>query len=175
MSDQLIEESGMTFGPYPSDLCFYIEKSETYRRIRKKIKIAEFLLLRKKPEKTAIWVIEAKSSSPKEENRQNFDAFIAEIREKFVNAFSLGWSCCLGRHLIAEGELPEDFKDLDLARSDVRFILVINGHRDSWLPPLQDALNIAMNSTVRTWAFAPASVAVINDKMARQHGLICPE
>lgn len=163
MSDQIIEESGMTFGPYPSDLCFYIEKSETYRRIRKK------------PEKTAIWVIEAKSSSPKEENRQNFDDFIAEIREKFVNAFSLGWSCCLGRHLIAEGELPEDFKDLDLSRSDVRFILVINGHRDSWLPPLQDALNIAMNSTVRTWAFAPASVAVINDKMARQYGLICPE
>jgi hypothetical protein len=134
--------------------------------------MAEFLLLRTNNEKPVIWIVEAKSSTPRPETQPNFDNFIAEIREKLINAFSLGLASCLKRHQQAEAELPEDFKILDLSQADVKFVLVINGHQDAWLPPLQDALGIALRSTVKAWAFSPTSVAVINEVLAQQHGLV---
>jgi len=176
MTTQAIVESGMTFGPYPDGRCFYIEQSNTYADIQQGVKMAEFLLLRAaKEESPVLWVVEAKSGTPRPETQPSFDEFIAEIREKLVNAFSLGWASCLKRHQQAEAELPAPFKTLDLSQVGVRFVLVINGHQEAWLPPIQEALKKALHSTVRTWRFAPTSVAVINDELARQHGLILPE
>ena len=174
MSTQMIIESGMTFGPFPEGRCFYIEKSKCYAIIQKHIRMAEFLLLRMNNEKPVIWIVEAKSSTPRPETQPNFDEFITEIREKFINAFSLGWASCLRRHQVAETELPDNFKTLNLSLVDVKFVLVIKGHQDAWLPPLKDALGDALRSTVKTWAFAPASVVVLNDTLAQQHGLIMP-
>jgi hypothetical protein len=175
MTTQPIVESGMTFGPYPDGLCFYIEKSNTYADIQQGVQMAEFLLLRvdngKRP---VLWVVEAKSSTPRPETQPNFDEFIAEIREKLVNAFSLGWASCLKRHQQADAELPAPFKELDLSQAGVRFVLVVNGHKEEWLKDIQDALKIALHSTIKTWCFAPTSVAVINEELARQHGLILP-
>ena len=168
----MIIESRMTFGPFPKNRCFHIEKSNCYAAIQEHIRMAEFLLLRTNNEKPVIWIIEAKSSTPRPETQPNFDEFIDEIQEKLINAFSLGWASCLKRHQDAVSELPEDFKRLNLSQVDVKFVLVIKGHQDEWLPPLQDALRIALRSTVKTWAFAPNSVAVINDTLAQQHGLI---
>ncbi len=175
MTTQPIVESGMEFGPYADGRCFHIEKSESYAIVQDRIKIAEFLLLHADDGKPPVlWIVEAKSSSPRPEPKKNFDEFIAEIREKMVNALSLGWACCLGRHQRAERELPNAFKKLNLSSVDVKFVLVINGHRDSWLPPLQDALRSALTPAVKTWAFSPTSVAVINDTLARECGLILP-
>lgn len=174
MSTQPITESGMTFGPYPEGQCFYIEKSNIYTAIQEHVQMAEFLLLRTSNEKPVIWIVEAKSSTPHPETQPKFDDFIVEIREKLINAFSLGWASCLKRHQQAEAELPEDFKTLNLSQVDIKFVLVIKGHQDEWLPSLQDALWIALRATVKTWAFAPTSVAVINDVLARQYGLILP-
>lgn len=170
----MIIESGMTFGPFPRNRCFYIEKSKCYAAIQEHVQMAEFLLLRTNNKKPVIWIIEAKSSTPHPENQRDFDEFIDEIQEKLINAFSLGWASCLKRHQHAKAELPEDFRTLNLSQVDVKFLLVIKGHQDAWLPPLQDALGIALRSTVKTWAFAPNSVAVINDTLAQQHGLIMP-
>lgn len=175
MTTQPIAESGMTFGPYSDGRCFYIEKSGTYADIQERVKMAEFLLLRLANGKPPVlWVVEAKSSTPRPETQPNFDEFIAEIREKLVNAFSLGWASCLKRHQLAEVELPAPFKTLDLSQTGVRFVLVINGHQESWLPPIQEALKKALHSTVKTWRFSPTSVAVINKELARQYGLILP-
>ncbi len=174
MTKQPIIESGMTFGPFPEGRCFYIEKSNCYATIQEHVKVAEFLLLRTNNEKPAIWIVEAKSSTPLPETQPNFDNFIDDIREKLINAFSLGWASCLRRHQQAEAELPEDFKTLSLSQVDVKFVLVIKGHQEAWLPPLQDALGNALRSTVKCWAFAPTSVVVINDELAQDHGLIHP-
>lgn len=175
MTTQPIVESGMTFGPYPAERCFYIEKSATYADIQHGVQMAEFLLLRTENGKPpVVWVVEAKSSTPRPETQPTFDEFITDIREKLVNAFSLAWAACLKRHQQAEAELPETFKTLDLSQAGVRFILVINGHQEAWLPPIQEALTKALHTTVKTWAFSPTSVAVINDTLARQHGLILP-
>mgnify|MGYP001612030322 CR=1 FL=1 len=138
--------------------------------------MAEFLLLRTgNGRRPTLWIVEAKSSTPRPKTQPNFDNFIAEIREKLINAFSLGWASCLRRHPHAEAELPEAFKMLDLSQTDVKFVLVIKGHREAWLPPLHDALRIALRSTVKSWGFALTSVAVINDALAQKHDLILPE
>ncbi|MCI5150176.1 MAG: hypothetical protein D3916_12450 [Candidatus Electrothrix sp. MAN1_4] len=168
-----IPESGMTFGPYPDDHCFYIEKSALYKNLPSGIKIAEFLLIRsKKDQVPALWIVEAKSSSPRQETQPNFDHFIAEISDKLVNTFSLGLASCLRRHKQATEELPEPFYLLDLSEIEIRFILVINGHQDSWLPPLQDALKRSLRTTIETWALSPCSVIVLNERFAQEYGLI---
>jgi len=173
MTTQLIDESGMSFGPYPEGQCFYIEKSNTYHHIQQNVQIAEFLLLR-----TAvgcppvIWVVEAKSSSPRPETQPNFDEFIAEIRDKLINAFSLGLASCLKRHLQTAAELPVPFMSLDLSEVDIKFVLVINGHDEKWLSPIQDALNKSLLVTRKTWALSPTCVAVINDVIAAEYDLI---
>lgn len=132
MSREAIVESGMTFGPYREGRCFYIEKSDTYANIQHGVPMAEFLLLHAingKP--PALWVVEAKSSTPRPETQPNFDNFITEIRDKLVNAFSLGWASCLKRHQQTEAEIPNGFKTLNLSQVDVKFVLVINGHHAS--------------------------------------------
>ncbi len=175
MTTQPIIESGMTFGPYDDGQCFYIEQSNTYAGIQQGVKIAEFLLLRVNNGKPPVlWVVEAKSGTPRPETQPNFDEFIVDIQEKLINAFSPGWASCLKRHQQAEAELPDSFKELDLSQAGVRFVLVINGHHEAWLPPIQEALEKALHSTIKTWCLAPTSVAVINEEHAKQYGLILP-
>ena len=174
MTTQPIVESEMTFGPYPEGRCFHVEQSNCYAAIQEHVQMAEFLLLRTSNDSPVIWVVEAKSSTPRPETQPNFDDFIAETRGKLINAFSLGWASCLKRHQEAEAELPERFKTLNLSEVDVKFVLVINGHQERWLPPLQEALGNALRSTVKCWAFSPTAVVVINDALAQEHGLILP-
>lgn len=135
MSTQTIIESGMTFGPYQPGRCFHIEKSNCYAAIQEYVPMAEFLLLRGSEEDPVMWIVEAKSSTPHLSNRTDFENFIAEIREKLINALSLGWACCLVRHRQAGAELPEGFRELHLSQVDVKFVLVLKGHQDEWLPP----------------------------------------
>lgn len=168
-----IDESGMTFGPYPSGHCFHIEKSALYTDIRQGVKMAEFLLLHADSDRPAmLWVVEAKSSSPRPKNDPGFGQFIMEIREKWINALSLVLASRLGRHRQAGTDLPGSFKTFDLSRFDVRFVLVINGHRKSWLPPIQAALQRSLRPLVRTWNFAPTSVVVLNDELSVKHHLL---
>ena len=168
-----IMESGMTFGPYHDDHVFYIEKSATYRQVQQGVQMAEFLLLRTKEGRPpTVWVVEAKSSTPRPATQPNFDEFIVEIREKLSNALVLGVAACLKRHKAAGAELPDPFKALDLSTLGFRLVLVIKGHKAAWLPPLQEALAKTLHPTVRTWALPPIAVQVINDDMARSLGLI---
>ncbi|MCP4118531.1 MAG: hypothetical protein GY737_24660 [Desulfobacteraceae bacterium] len=173
MTTQPINESGMTFGPFPEGHCFYIEKSKTYENIQLGVQMAEFLLLRVKSGKPpVVWIVEAKSSTPRPETQPNFNVFITEIRDKLVNAFSLCMASCLKRHPKSDEELPEPFESLDLSGAGVRFVLVIEGHKEDWLPPIQEALKKSLHSTIKTWALPPISVSVINDTIARDYGLI---
>jgi hypothetical protein len=169
MTTQAIIESGMTFGPYPEGQCFYIEKSDCYRQIQEGVKMAEFLLLRQQKQGPTVWVVEAKSSCPRE-----FDSYIDEIRVKLVNAFMLGVAACLCRHPAAKDEFPETFKNLELKTTGFRFVLVIKGVPEHHLVVLQNALGAALKSVIKTWAMLPTSVIVLNEINAQKHGLILP-
>lgn len=137
--------------------------------------MAEFLLLKQQEKGPSVWVVEAKSSGPKPESQPNFDQFIDEIRNKLTNGFLLAVAARLRRHPEAEAELSEAFSALDLQELGFRFVLVINGHQQAWLPPLQSALALALKPIVKTWALSPTSVVVMNHELALQHGLILPE
>jgi hypothetical protein len=171
MTTEQILESGMSFGPYPEGDCFYIEKSKTYQNIRSDVKMAEFLLLHSR-ENSVVWIIEAKSSSPRPERQPNFGDFIKEVSEKFTNALTLCVAAHLKRHSLTFHELPVSFQALDLGKADFRLILVIKGHQNSWLPPLQDALKRELKPTIKTWNLSPTAVLVVNDELARSHKLI---
>ena len=172
MTTEPFFESGMSFGPYPDGHCFRVEKSDIYNKLGQGVKMAEFLLFRKNSQLPTIWIVEAKSSSPRPEILPNFDEFIHEIQEKLVNALTLGVAACLKRHESADADLPELFKQLNLKTVDFKLVLVINGHQDAWCQPVQDALKKALRSTVKTWKLSVNSVTVINEKKARKHGLI---
>ena len=84
-------ESGMTFGPYPDEDCFHVEASRTYQVIQRNVQIAEFLLLRPRDNGASlVWIVEAKSSTPRPGTTPNFGDFIGEIRDKLTNALAVG-------------------------------------------------------------------------------------
>lgn len=166
-------ESDITFGSFPDGHCFRVELSDTYRAIQAHVRIAEFLLLRPRiVGPPIIWIIEANQSSPRPETQPNFDEFIGEIRDKLANALAFGVASILKRHPAVGTGLPAPFQALNLAATEFRLVLVINGHQKAWLPPLQDALRGALRATAQTWALGPNSVVVINHEGAKRFGLI---
>lgn len=184
MTAEAIVESGMTFGPYPEGRCFYIEKSQCYQRIKNQgVKVAEFLLLRQQQKREVVWVVEAKPSSPRmfegkpvseeeKDKAKKFERFISEIRDKFTNSFLITVAACLQRHPQAVDDLSGQFKKLNLQSQGISFVLVINGHQESWLIPIKDALNIALRPLVKTWGLPNSSVQVLNHELAQKYGLI---
>lgn len=112
MSTDVITESGMLFGPYPEGHCFHVEQSGLYRRIRQGVRIAEMALLREaSTTPSSVWIIEAKSSTPRPETQPGFTEFIETTREKLTNALTLTIAACLGRHANGAADLPEPFNE----------------------------------------------------------------
>jgi hypothetical protein len=170
-----ITESGMKFGPYNNDQCFDIEHSRLYASISNAgVKTAEFLVLKNEQSNCPqiLEVVEAKSSTPSPGGKENFDDFISQIRDKFVNALTLCLATCLNRHPKFHGELPGLIQKMDLSQIQVRFVLVIQGHREDWLQPIDDSLNKAMRSTLKIWGFSHKAVVVLNDDMAKERQYI---
>lgn len=145
-----------------------MEKSDLYRSLGEGVRIAECLLLRGNA--TQVWVIEAKSSAPQPGNAQDFGLFIDEVRDKFVNTLTLGVACCLGRH--SNCELPDQFHNVALGQVAIKCVLVIRGHEDAWLLPVQDALRKALRAASKTWNLGPNALAVMNEQGARKRGLV---
>lgn len=169
---KIIIESGMRFGPYPDDDCFELEKSAIYQRIRHGVMMAELALIRRRPnQQPIVWLVEAKSSSPQPGTQPKFDQFIEEIRQKLSNALQMLIAAQLNRHPDAETDLPRGFQQLTL-QEDWKLVLVIRGHSEAWLPPIQDALKQSLNVLLKTFGLRPTSVAVINDVKAMSLHLI---
>ncbi|MFH1097692.1 MAG: hypothetical protein V1749_09375 [Candidatus Desantisbacteria bacterium] len=165
-----IEESGMIFGPFLDEHCFYIEKSSAYKKLQNGIQIAEFLLIQ--PDKNRLLIVEAKSSSPNPDNKESqnrFDYFIAEISGKLLNAFTLGLALCLERHVDNKNEISKCFKEITHDSVEIVLMLIINGYKEEWLVPLNEALQTKLYCTSKIW---PLKVCAINEKIAQEYRLI---
>jgi len=165
-----IEESGMTFGPFSDEQCFYIEKSNIYNKLQNGLPMAEFLLLQ--PDKNLLYVVEAKSSSPNPSNNESqtkFDDYIAEISRKLLNAFTLGLTLGLGRYVENIDELSNCFQEIDYGSVTILFLLVIKGHKEEWLAPLNEALQRELKDTSKVWRL---KVITINERTAQRYNLI---
>jgi hypothetical protein len=175
MSAVVIQESGMLFGPFPETDCLDLERSNLFRRLGEGIKTAEMAVVRPAKAGLALWIIEAKSSSPRPgagEQQERFSSFIQDIREKLANALALIFAAAVGRHGEAEAILPSGIAALQLADLQIRLVLVVNGHEPEWCPPLQDALRQALRPVVKTYALGPNAVTVIDDRKAQALGLV---
>lgn len=160
------EESGMIFGEFDDENIFIIEKSNLYKSIGKGVKIAEFVLLQ---ESNKLIFLEAKSSSPRDDNKIIFEKFISDIVEKLRNALELFIS---GNLEIININKDDNLKLLninDFKNSRIKFYLVINGHNIEWLKPIQLALESELIVQRKIWNI---DVAVLNDTMAREVMLI---
>ncbi len=113
--------------------------------------------------------VEAKSSSPRQQNAEKFEEYVEDIADKFVHSLTF-YNAVRLRH--SEEELPHNIGKVDLHRAHYSFVLVIHGHPISWLPPLMDALKNKMRNALRLWHINDSDVKVINDETALASHLI---
>ena len=71
-------------------------------------------------------------------HKKKFEEFIDGIKQKLVNALSLGLACVLERHPHVEPELPCAFKKLRLSKVQVKFVLVMKRHPEKDSSPLNE-------------------------------------
>ncbi|MDR0654291.1 MAG: hypothetical protein LBG12_13440 [Synergistaceae bacterium] len=168
----IIEESGISFGEYDDADVFYVEKSALYRNLGGGVRTVEFIL--KKDEKTLLWV-EAKSSSPNPQNAKSvsdFENFLSELCEKFEHSLSLYTSAILKRIADSNDEIPNQMREMDYSRASFKMILVIRGHKESWLQPISDGFKRKMRACIKIWNIDPTrDVAVINEEGAKKYKL----
>lgn len=159
-------ESGMTFGPFDDESIFRIEKSKMLSHCNN-IKPVEFVHLKKK---NRLVFVEAKKSSPinRENNEDNYEKFIREITQKFVDSFQLYMAGLLKRKSGYE-EISEKMMQADYQKMNFVFLLIIKGHEATWLPPLQKDLENRMRGFRSVWN---SQLIVMNDEIAREENVI---
>jgi hypothetical protein len=156
-----ITESNLEFEFDDQDL-FYIEKCDAYTSIITNTKICEFAFIKN----GAIVFLEAKQSFSKPESKENFATNISEITAKMQNAISLYSGLNLGRKYPQRTALTEKFKLSE--EQKIYCILVVVGFHKDWLNPINDALQISLQTLKKT--FSIDGISVINDEIAIQKG-----
>lgn len=160
----IFEESGMTFSFEESDI-FYIEKSERFNRIEG-AKPCEFVALYN----GKVYLIEAKSSTPRPENAEQFVTYVDEIAQKFNDSYTYYNSAYQKRQL--PDEVSQNQQSIPLACQNYEFCLIINGHRREWLLPVLDQLKRTMKKSLKLWGFDDSCVKVVNEQDALGKGLV---
>lgn len=156
--DSLIE-SGMEFGPFQDDDFFYIEESKM-RNKTPGIRTVEFIF---HPKKSLLYFVEAKSSAP-----VNPDEFAKEIAEKFIDSFEL-LMAGLNDRKTGRDEIGEKIQKLDYKKVSFKFFLIINGHKEEWLPKIKVFIDENMKRFHVVWN---SEVIVMNEVIAREYHLI---
>lgn len=158
-------ESGMIFKD-DEDILFNIEQSEIYKSIRNGVHICDFIYLKG----NKLFIIEAKRSSPRPDNHENFEKFIHEITRKFIDTLILFLGMSLKRPYPKPLEMSSELASIDFSRINIILCLIINGNRLEWMPPINDALNNESAHIRKT--FIIRSIIAINDIEARRKQLI---
>jgi len=117
-----------------------------------------------------VFLIEAKSSTPRPQNEEQFVTFVGEIAQKFKDSYTYYNSAHQKRQ--QPDMVPPNLQSTPLARQNYEFCLIINGHLREWLPPVLDQLKIMMKKTLKLWGFDDACVKVVNEQGALSKGLI---
>ncbi len=120
-----------------------------------------------------IALIEAKSSSPKIDNEEKFQAFIGDIRQKFSDSLQL-FSDIKSK---VKGEeaflrLPVNLRNAQIPSEAYKIYLIIHGHHLDWLNGLTDALRKEMKDVVKEWNLRDSNVKVYNEQTALENNLI---
>jgi hypothetical protein len=161
-----INESGLLFGDYGDDDVLQMEKSQIYKDLSACSKTVEFVL---RLSAGKVYFVEAKSSSPKPNSEKDFNAFINEISRKIEHSLDIFFALVIKRIKDSKGEFSRSFQEIDYSGAEVTALLVINGHKIEWLPPVKDALIRKLKRIIKTWNI---QVAVLNHELAEKYRLI---
>ncbi len=157
------EESHMTFR-FPGEDLYHIEKSPLVQGVEG---FAVCECVARLGDK--VYFIEAKSSSPRPNGKVRFNEFVAEITKKFADSLSV-YHAVLARH--DDEPVPEGLRSINMRDADYQLYLIVYGHQPEWLVPLSDALKSQLRHVLKVWNVKDVAVKVINEKIAKQKGLI---
>ena len=163
-----ITESGVTFGPFPEDRLYYIEKSDSFINYGNGLSTVEFVY---KNAKNQICFVEAKSSAPNPANPENapdcIEVWMHDIVKKFCDSLQLFLAVYLKR--CEEPKMGSEISAVDIHAVPIKFILVMTPFQSEWLQPVQDELNKQLHGVTKRWN---AAVAVMNAELAKEYGMI---
>lgn len=168
----IIQESGMVF-PVEEDNTFIIEKSGSV--LKRDLKSVEYVERRKWGNKVTLRFLEAKSSSPNATNKDDYDKYISEIREKFQNSISIMFSSLSGRKGMEDvyNELPQGINTLKVKTIDeCGLCLVVKNSKEEWLVPVMESLKKELKSIMRCWNIPDKNLKVLNEEDARAQKII---
>lgn len=157
----------MWFGPYEDSDFFNLETCAVFASFSPQPKIAEFVCWHK----NKIVVVEAKSSTPKYENKADFNSFTSSVSEKLLNGFLLSSAIATKRHSQCHISLPAALQKGVVGGAFVNLILIIRDHKSDWLQPLADAIKKDVKIRCQLIGVSTSAVLVLNDRLALKHGL----
>lgn len=164
---QILEESGMHI-PYQDNACYMIEKSPVVAKLNG-VKIVEFVQANGM---SKVVMLEAKTSAPQPTNKQDYDEYVREIREKFQNSMSLLNAAKLKRYPKLFDELPQPLKDVNYKEANYWLYFVIKNSKDDWIRNLSDDLHRQLHPFLKTWKVPDSNFIVVNEGMAQRIGIV---
>lgn len=165
-----IEESEMSFGPFPSENVFHFEKCPAFLALPRQPKVVEFLLYKKCPNnRSTILFVEAKRSAPKDNI-----TFLFEMQEKLVNSLLFFHSLRLNRRDGCSRYLSQKFINASLKQTEYIFVLVMKEFEDAWLDELKQKLHRHIQHLHSSFRLSSLFVSVLNEKKAARLRLVTP-
>lgn len=162
-----IVESNMLL-PFDNQNAYRIEQANIVQE-KRDIKVCEYFALINE----RMLLIEAKSSSPRPENKIKFDEFIDEISQKFIDTLLLFNALSIGRHGEAErNNLPTNIQQIPLANVQYAMYLIVHGNEIEWMEPILAALKLKLKHCLKSWNIQDINVYAINHETAKTKGLI---
>lgn len=161
-----INESGMTF-EVDEDVLYHMEKSALVSDT-KYFKTPEFVCLKDE----RVVVIEAKTSVPRPESKEDFKKYLSEIREKFSNALSLLNACWSKRNLAELSNMPEKLQKITVIGADYRLYLIVATAQEEWLVNVNNAFKSELQILFKTWNIQDTAFKAITKAKAIQLGLV---
>lgn len=162
-----IVESNMLL-PFDNQNAYRIEQANIVQE-KRDIKVCEYFALIN----GRMLLIEAKSSSPRPENKIKFDEFIDEISQKFIDTLLLFNALSIGRHGEAErNNLPTNIQQIPLANVQYAMYLIVHGNEIEWMGPILAALKLKLKHCLKSWNIQDINVYAINHETAKTKGLI---
>ena len=159
-------ESNMLFS-FKEQNVFRIEQADIIQN-KNDIKVCECLAFFD----DRMWLVEAKSSSPMPQNK-DFDDYIDDISQKFIDTLMLFNALSIGRHGGTEkGKLPPRIQCVSLADIPYSICLIVHGNKDEWMMPIQDALKLKLKHCLKSWNISDTNVYALNHETAKRKGLI---
>lgn len=171
-------ESGLWFGPFRKGCVFLLEKHSTDKGLypkRESPRMAEFAWSDPAGKRPRVWVVEAKSSVARQDNKDDFQKNLEEWASKLANALTMIAGVKAGAFLPAAdlSEVPEYVKNINMR--DFSFYLVVVLTAD-WATAeacqqLQLCLRPYLSESLRAWGLPKDSVYVFNRELAQRKEL----